>query len=400
MFSRHFFLRVPRVDLWWRPILLCMGLIDELVAGMPIVALPLLRDRLDLSYAQVGLLFTVGAFSAMLLEPLINLFSDRQSKKPWILGGLLLLTVTEIVIGNTTSYTVLLLAFIVYWPAGGAATGLSQAALIDAAAPDNSARTMTRWTLLSSIGDFLAPLVVAAFVGMSLGWTELCWLAAACWLGSALLIAPLRFPARYPASELTEGVQETGAWASLREALRDPQLLRWAALSVIPTMLDEVFLGFVALYLRDILLVSEAGIALILTLQMLASFAGLFLLDWLLKGRGLRPVNLLTWLALGTLAGVLGLLVARTLWLVVVTLLVIGFSCAGWYPLAKAEAYARKPSKAGVVRTVVSLGMPFEMALPGVIGFISARFGVLTGLGVLGLAPLLVLSLLPYRQST
>ncbi len=136
-----------------------------------------------------------------------------------------------------------------------------------------------------------------------------------------------------------------------------------------------------------------------LTLQMLASFAGLFLLDRLLKDRGVRPVRLLTWLALSTLAGVLGLLFARTLWLVIASLLVINCSCAGWYPLAKAEAYARRPASSGVVRTVISLGAPFEMALPGAIGLISGSFGVLTGLGVLGLAPLLMLALLPYQRA-
>lgn len=397
MFSRLMTLNRMVTGSWWCPVLLCMGLMDELIAGLPVVALPLLRDRLGLSYAQVGLLFTAGALSGMLLEPLINLFSDRHSKKPWILWGLFILTITEIIIGNTTSYGLLLLAFIISSPAGGAATGLAQAALIDST-PGESARTMTRWTLLSSVGDFLAPLVVAVFVALHAGWTELCWLAAACWLGAAFLLAPLRFPTRYTGPELAENAQETSIWISLREALRDPLLLRWAALSIIPTMLDEVFLGFVALYLRDVLHVSETGIALLLTCQMLASFGGLFLLDRLLKSHKLHPVRLLTWLALGTLVGVLGLLIVHTLWLVTGSLLIISFGCAGWYPLAKAEAYARKPASSGIVRTVTSLGRPLEMVLPGAIGLISASFGVLTGLGVLGLAPLLVLLLLPYRQ--
>ena len=398
MLSRLISSRLTRAGSLPRALLLCMGMVDELVAGLPIVALPLLRDRLGLNYAQIGLLFTAGALSGMVFEPLINLFSDRRAKKPWILWGLLTLVVAFGVIGNTTSYWLLMLAFVVYWPAGGMASGLSQAALIDAV-PGEEARTMTRWTLLSGIGDFLSPLMVATFVALHLGWTALCWLAMACWLIAALLLAPLRFPTRSATQEESEDAETTSLWTSLREALRDPLLLRWSALSLIPTMLDEVFLGFVTLYLRDALHVGEAGIALVLTLQMLASFASLFLLDRLLQSRGLRPVRLLTYLALCTSVGVLGLLFAHSLWLVIVSLLVISGSCAGWYPLAKAEAYARRPTSSGIVRTVISLGAPFEMALPGVIGLISANFGVLAGLGVLGLAPLLVLALLPYRRA-
>lgn len=396
MLSRLISMRFSRADSLARSLLLCMGLIDELVTGIPFVALPLLRDRLGLSYAQVGLLFTAAALSGTLLEPLITLCSNYTAKKPWIITGLLILTLAYSVIGYATNYLLLIVAFMVAWPAGGMAIGLAQAAMIDAA-PDQSARTMTRWTLLSSIGDFLSPLVVAAFVALHRSWTDLCWLAVGCWLGAALLLAPLRFPPRVAEENAGDSEHGQGLWTCLREALHDPLLLRWAALATIPTMLDEVFLGFVGLYLRDVWHLREDGIALVLVFQMLASLAGLFILDRFCKEREAHPVRWLTWLALSTLVGVLGLLFAHAFWLVVVALVVISGSCAGWYPLAQAAAYARKPANSGVVLTVIGLGAPFDMALPGAIGLIAAQFGVLVGLGVLGLAPLLMLLLLPYR---
>jgi predicted MFS family arabinose efflux permease len=398
MFSRLLSLRSVCANTWSRPILLSMGLLDELITGIPVIALPLLRDRFGLSYEQVGLLFTVAALSGMLIEPFINLLSDRRAQKPWILWGLLLLAGSSVLMGTSNSYALLLLAFIVSYPAGGAAIDLSQAVLIDAA-PDDGARTMTRWTLLSSIGDSLAPLVVTTFVALHLGWTELCWLATVLWLVTALLLAPLRFPTYSKDLEAHKDSEETSIWANLREALHDPLLLRWSALTVIPTMLDEVFLSFVVLYLHDVWHVSETIIAIIIALQMLASFAGLFLLERLLKSRPIVPTRLLTWLALATLIGVIGLLFMHVLWLVIVALLVISASCAGWYPLAKSEAYARKPANTGVVRAIIGLASPFDMILPGVIGIICANFGILTGLGVLGCAPVLMLLLLPRQRA-
>ena len=364
MFSRLLASR-SRASSSVRSLLLCMGLLDEIIAGFPVVALPLLRDRLHLSYAQVGLLFMLGALSGLVFEPLINLFSDRFPKKLWILSGLLLLAVSDIVLGTTTSYALAIAAFIVSAPAGEAAIGLSQAVVIDAA-PAESVRTMTRWTLLSSIGDFLAPLFVAGFGFLQLGWSALCWFAAALWLCAATLLSRARFPIIVPAFE-HEGKTAT-VWTNLRAALRDPLLLHWSAL------------------------------ALILTLQMLAGFLGLFAFERWVLPRHLAPTLLLTWLSLATLLGVLGLLFAHALWLVIVSLLVINLNCVNWYPLAKAEAYARRPGSSGLVRTVIGLGQPFEMVLPGAVGLISASFGVLAGLGALGLAPLLMLLLLPTRR--
>lgn len=395
MFFRFIRNGTPISFTWSRALLLCMGLLDEIVAGIPVVALPLLRDRFSLSYAQVGLLFTAGSLASMVLDPLINLYSDRNAKKPWILSGLFLLGVAFIIMGVTTSYALLLVSFALYYPAVSAASELAQAVVIDAA-PTESARTMTRWTLLGSIGDFLSPLVTAIFAFWHLGWSALCWVASTLWLAAALLLSPLPFP-----PSVAECVQDeaSSTWMYLRAALRDTLLLRWAALTIIPAMLDEVFLGFVALYLRDAWHLHEALIGLIVALEMLASLLGLFILERWLLHRGRTSVFWLTWLALATLLGVFALLFAHLLWLVVLALFLIHLSCAGWYPLAMAEAYARRPDSSGVVRAVINLGQPFEMVLPGIIGGVCARFGVLTGLGVLGLAPVLILVLLPRRRS-
>ncbi|BAS27171.1 MFS transporter [Limnochorda pilosa] len=44
--------------------MLGMAFLDELISGFPVVALPLIRDDLSLSYTQVGLLFTAGQVSS------------------------------------------------------------------------------------------------------------------------------------------------------------------------------------------------------------------------------------------------------------------------------------------------------------------------------------------------
>jgi Na+/melibiose symporter-like transporter len=349
-----------------------------------------------LSYEQLGLLFSVGAISGMILDPIISLLSDRSSKRWWILGGFLGLAVGFAQAGSVHNFVLLLAAFALIFPADNAAIGLSEAALIDIA-PNDSTHTMTRWTLLSSVGDLLSPLAVTTILAIGLGWSGLCWIAAGLWIAAALFILPQRFPTPTHLLVDNEDTPPVSMLMSLRKALRDPLLLRWAALSILPTMLDEIFLTFSILYLRDILHASELVIGLTVGIQMIGTILGLVVVERLVGC--IAPRRLLTWLALFTIVGVIGLLTVRATWFAAIALFVISSGAVGLYPIAKAQAYACQPGRSGTVRAIINLGAPFEVALPGITGLGAARSGILASLAFLGLAPLLVLILVPRRIS-
>lgn len=211
MFFKNLF-RKPRLRsaASMRATLLSYGLCDEIVSGLPVVGLPLLRDHLGLSYAQIGLLFAAGGCSALVLEPIINVLSDNHSKRWWILAGLLCLTLIYILAGFTSRYDILLLVFALYYPAVGTAVGLAEATLIDAN-PAESTATMTRWTLLSSVGDILAPLLVTTLVSFHQGWPELCRLAASLWAGLLLFTAVQPFPRHATEESNSQGQPLSGA---------------------------------------------------------------------------------------------------------------------------------------------------------------------------------------------
>ena len=398
--------------------LLSYGLFDEIVSGFPVVGLPLLRDRLGLSYEQIGLLFAAGSCSAMVLEPLINVLSDRHSKRWWILGGLLCLVLCFVVAAFVSSYAVLLVVFALYYPAVGTAVGLAEATLIDSD-PDRSVAIMTRWTLLASVGDILAPLLVTGLVSLQQGWPEICWLAAGLWALLFLLTVAQPFPRRAGVGIKADGsavssddsacvepciIQPEEAsvstWSALRQALRNPGLLRWGLLALIPDMVDEVLLGFAALYLRDTLHVSEATIGWLLTGTLMSSLLGLALLDrqpWLRRAASQVPHRVLAGMALVVLAGMLLLLTTHTAWLAGMALGIVGLGAAGWYPIAQAQTYAQLPGHSSLVRAITGLGEPLKAALPAIVGLLAARFGLLAGLAFLGSAPvLLLLALIGY----
>ncbi|MDQ2906484.1 MAG: MFS transporter [Chloroflexota bacterium] len=374
--------------------LLSVELLDEIVAGFPVIALPLIRTQFGLNYSQVALIFSVGALSAMLLDPIISIVSDRGSKRWWVVGGLLGLALSNFVSGNAPNFAWLLIAFACGTPAGSTAVGLAQASLIDLA-PGESTRTMTRWTVLGSVGDLLSPIVVAALVGIGLGWPALCWLAGTIWLLAALLVASQHFPGARGETGSDEVVPYRDLLKGMREALRDTQLLRWGVVSLVTSMLDEVFVGFVALYLHDALHVNPALIALIMIVPMIGGLLSLLLLGRLLRRYPARGI--LFWLALIALVGVILLLSGHTLWQATGALFIISVGAAGWYPLAKGAMYARQPGRSGTVRAIASLGAPCEILLPAIVGLLAARFGLLAGLAFLGTAPLIVLLVTPWR---
>ena len=385
------FLRLKHLPIL-RATLVSMGMSDEIITGFTIVGLPLLRDQLGLSYTQIGLLFVIQSLASILLDPVLNLLTERGAKQFWILAGLLVLALSAVLRANTHSFIVLLLAFGILSPASEMGIGISEAALIELN-PAQETQAMALWTFLSGIGDFLSPLLVTVFVSMHLGWSVLCWIAASIWLILALIIGTQRLPRSNDASDEESHTSFIILLGRLHTALRDPVLLRWVALATIPTMVDEVFLGFIALYLRDVMHVSQATIGIIVAIHTFGALLGLFLLDhFLLKWS--TPRRLLLWLSLLVLVSMVCLLTIHILWIITFALFVIGLGASSWYPIAKGQAYARLPGHASIVLTVTSLFAAVDVAIPGVVSIIADRYGLLAGLVFLGLAPVLMLLLL------
>lgn len=388
-----------------RAILLSTALLDELTFGFLVVGLPLARDSFHMSYEQVGLLFTVGAISALVIEPGINIASDHVSKRIPILGGMVCLVFAFALAGLSHDYLLLLLAVAIADPAIGAAVGLAQAALVEQQ-PQIATRTLARWTLLSSVGDLLAPLIVAVTAAAGGGWTALSFIGASVWLLAACATLPLPFPRPAISVETSDDDSAQSGWTGLRlaigAALRDRVLLRWMGILVMATMVDEIFLGFTGLLLRDRLHASVASVSLLLALGMIGGMAALVILERVLTRHADQSrlgIRLLPWLALLALAGIVTLLLAPWLWLAAIALIAIGLGVTGWYPIARAATYDRLPGRAGLARAITGLVMPIELLLPVVVGLLAERFSLVAALGFLGLAPLGVLLLTPHTSA-
>lgn len=384
---------------WATPLLLqatlfCIPLIDEFVSGIPVLTLPLARADLHISYAQVGLIFTVADLTGLLVNPMLDAISDHWSKPRLVLGGMIGLALGFALASSSASFNWLLLAFMLMGATNGAVVGLGGAILIDQA-PNAALATTTRWVLLATIGDLLGPLLVAGTVALQGSWRLLMGSGALIWLAVAFFLSAQRFTTLQ--TKTTTEAEDQPLWraisTNLRTGLRTPHLMRWLLLATLPSLLDEMFLGFAALFLTDKLGVAPQMVSLALVVPTLG---GLLSLAWLGRwGNRLAPRHSLSIVAALTLVGLLGFMTAAHSWIALLALFIMGVGVAPWFPLAQAQALMALPGRSGTVGALQSLFAPIEIATPLLIGLIAERWGIQIGVSIFLIAPLLLLCLRP-----
>ncbi|MDT5296011.1 MAG: transporter, family, fosmidomycin resistance protein [Acidobacteriota bacterium] len=170
--------------------LLVVELLDELVFGVREAAWPLIRDDLQLSYTQIGLVLSVPPFVGNLIEPFYGIPGDVWKRRTLILGGGLVFAAAGLLVGLSGGFTALLVATTLFNPASDAFVGLSQAALMDAV-PERRVQNMARWALFGSVGNAVGPLLLGLglWLGMKrFGPASMMWLLAC---GPVALLAGL-----------------------------------------------------------------------------------------------------------------------------------------------------------------------------------------------------------------
>lgn len=385
----------PRVSLAFVLAALLIELVDELVDGAEGAAWPLLRQDFSLSYAQVGLLLTVPAVLANLIEPVLGLLADAGRRRPLVLGGGACLAASLLLTAVAGGFWPLLLSLLLCSPASGAFVTLTQAAWMDAD-PARREQNMARWTLAGSVGNVVGPLLISLAVTLGLGWRPVyALLAALAALGLALI---------WPSPGLHPPSGERPVPARRARSLRDSasdllgQVRRpavWNALLLLQgsDLVLDVFRAFVALYFVDAVGsgAAQAGLA-------VAVLTGVGLLGDALAVPLLDRMSGVAFVRRAAPA-VAGLLAAFLLlpWMgaKLAALGGIGLLTSGWYPVLQARLYHLLPGRGGAVMALNSLASLLGAGVPVGLGLLADRFGVQHALWLLMTGPLLLLWRLP-----
>ncbi len=360
-------------------------MIDELSSGIPYGSAAQIERAFGLSYTATAIvMFVVPGAIAMVVEPFVFLLADRYPRAQFLRAGVTLMAISLGAVALAPNAIVLAIAISVFWIAIGSSVSLAQATLVDRN-PDARGRTMARWTLLSTAGDFLVPLVIGGVSFAGHGW-RIAHVVVGC---AIALFAVMLWRLEIPADLGREGdidEDSPGLLATLKDALKDRVLMAWLFGVALCDLLDEILVVFATIHVRDQL---GGGIewqsAMILAMT-IGGGVGLVVLERLLATRSERSMLLVC--ASACAVAFVAWILAPALWLSVALMAVVGMFAAPLYPLAAAQAYARRPDASGSVLAAQSLFTPLGLALPFVVGFIADRAGTYVALLVLIAQPL------------
>lgn len=375
-------------------IYLVIEFLDELVFGVSAAATPLIRNDLTLTYVQIGLLFSIPGLIANFIEPFMFILGDVWKRRVILLAGGVFFALSLALTSVSSSFTILLVSFIIFFPASGMFVSLSQASLMDLE-PSRHEQNMARWTFAGSLGVVAGPLLLSIMLTFGLGWRPAFGLLAALAF-LVLLIAWRRVPAdKISADPFPQLVHVIDGLRETFNALRSRDVLRWLALLEFSNLMLDVFYGFLPLYFVDV-----AGFTPVEAAASVAVWTGVGLLgDFLLIPflERVKGLNYLRWSVLIELILFPAFLLVSTPWLKLVILGAMGFFNAGWYAILKANMFSAMPGKSGIAQALDNVSGMFGTLLPFGLGLAAQAFGLGAAMWLLLAGPLALLFGLPRR---
>jgi FSR family fosmidomycin resistance protein-like MFS transporter len=341
-----------------------------------------------LSYAEVGLVLAIPGFVGSGLDPLIGVLADTGRRRVLLVAGGLAFALSAGLTAAAVGFWTLLVALVIGNPATGAFVSLAQATLMDFD-PQRRERRMAWWTFAGSIGYVGGPVLLAAAVWSGAGWRGVSLALALATL--PLVAAARRLPLASAGPEPTRG-----AFRAALGQLRRRDVLRWLAVLEAADLLLDVFHGFLALYLVDVVGLRPVDAALAVGVWTGAGLVGDLLLVPLLAVVSGRTY--LRGSAIAALIAYPAFLLAPGLTPKLVLLAALGLLNSGWYAIPKAGLYGALPGRSGTAIAVGGVGGLVGSAVPLLVGVAAGVIGLGPTMWLLLFAPVALFALVPRRQ--
>ena len=371
--------------------------IDELVFGVGETAWPLIRDDLNLSYTQIGLLLSLPGIIAAFIEPFIGILGDMWRRRLLILGGGILFTASLFMTSTSYSFIFLLFSFILFFPSSGAYVSLSQANLMDSDESRHE-QNMARWTFAGSLGVVTGPFLLGLFVYLGLGWRGTYALLAS--LSALSLIVAFRYlPADKKNSPFPSFNQVFDGFKAAFQALKRKEVWRWLLLLEFADLMLDVLFSFLALYFVDVAQVNESQAGIAVTVWLVMGLITDFLfIPYVDKQKD--TVQFLRRTALLNAVAFIGFMLVPGFIPKIVLVILVNLFNTGWYPILQGRLYSSLPGQSASLMAIGAVTTPLAKALPLLIGILADQFGLQTAMWILLLGPIALMIGLPKHNLT
>lgn len=366
--------------------LLAHGLLDELSTGVPVSAAGLLQTQLQLSASLLTLaLFTIPIGVAIVIEPPLLLWAGKRARPRVISLSLIMVALGTVLLAFARSFVGLTLSLTLWYPAIGLASGLAQAELMDRD-PEQRERNLTRWTLLSAIGDVAAPALLAASLQLHAGYRGALLAAALVCLLLALRLWSL------PTAAASAGEEPAPSAKPLREVVRNRALLIWLLGASLCDLMDETLTALAAVRVERQLPDDAWALFMVLSALPLGGTLSLLIVE-----RALRRIRATLLLGMSCVLSVLALglfLLSRSVEALAISAFLLGAADAAHYPIAQAQAYRAAPDDSDWVASLGSAFTALTVLCTPLLGLVVDRYGLTWGFLTLCLQPVGLLVIL------
>lgn len=392
---------VPQRHVWWRLtrfvlIMLVIEFLDEFAYSALEAARPLIRDAFELNYVQLGLIGTIPILIATVAEPIIGIFADSGKRRLLIVAGGILFGLGLIIQGFAPSFVLFMVGASLQAPASGVFVNLAQASLMDDA-PQRRENSMALWTFSGSLAVVTGPLMLSLLLALGLDWRVFFIASGVISIIVALGILSLppnpalRTDSEYEDVNLRDNLQNT------MNLLQHVDVWRWLTLLEFSDLMLDVLFSLLALYMVDVVGVSQAQAGLAIIVWTSIGLIGDFLLIPLLER--VRGLVYLRFSALMELILYPTFLLVDIWWLKLVILGLIGLFNAGWYAILQGKLYDSLGEKSGAILIVSNVAGVFGALLPVALGFVAQIYGLETAMWVLLTGPVVLLIGLPHSET-
>jgi MFS transporter, FSR family, fosmidomycin resistance protein len=334
-----------------------------------------------MAHAGTGFwLFTAPLFVCMVVEPVLLLVTERWPRRPMLTLALVCMAAGQVLLAGAAEAWHLALAIAFWGTAIGFADSQAEMALVQDD-PQRIDRSMTRWAIAASIGDFVGPLFVAGAVMVGGSWRSIALVSAVLALVDALFV--------WRGADFDRTPEEHEEVAPLREAIvafaRQGDLLWWLFAGATCALLDEIFVVFGGLYI-----VASGGslasAAASFAAYALGGVAGLAIAE----RSAVAPRRVLQATAAATAVLLLAWIAHPVGPIAIVLLFALGAAVAPHFPLSRARTYETARDRPAIANALERPFNLFDLVVPFALGLVADRWGLAAALALLLLQPLTV----------